>query len=527
VASTFHPRPQPHRLDFSGENADALPRVVSDSDEMFQILFEDVEALDSKVDDNADATAASLATLSGGGTRGPQGVDGADGEDGGLTLTPAAAVTVPPLTVGSVLFAGPSGAIAQDNANLFWDDTNNRLGIGTIVPDVNLDISPASGFARIQQKGTNAAIILDHTTANSFSSLSFKENGTDLFLMGTGLYTADTTNFDIGVSGAGGQRIRIQSTGNIGIGSGFTNPSSRLTIQAPNSVSTGLQGQCTINDSTTATFEIGMAESTVAPGSRTAIQFVKDATAASSFSIVFKTYNGSVGGATRMTIDKDGNVAIGASAPSTKLHVQAGNIRVATGQGLEFGGTAETIIGTSATQTIEFTSGSTARMKLTTSTFSPSSDGATNFGSTSLRWGSGFFSSKVGIGIAATLTGQLHIGAGSTTASSAPIKLTSGTVMTTAEAGAIEFTTDDFFATITTGAARKAFILDNGTRLTSGKIPIATTNGRLIDLTASSAYTPTNVTTDRAYDANATTLDEVADVLGTVIADLQAKGILG
>src|SRR6185436_5864164 len=41
------------------------------------------------------------------------------------------------------------------------------------------------------------------------------------------------------------------------------------------------------------------------------------------------------------------------------------------------------------------------------------------------------------------------------------------------------------------------------------------------------AYTPTNVTTDRAYDANATTLDEVADVLGTLIADLQTRGILG
>ena len=43
----------------------------------------------------------------------------------------------------------------------------------------------------------------------------------------------------------------------------------------------------------------------------------------------------------------------------------------------------------------------------------------------------------------------------------------------------------------------------------------------------SAAYTPTNVTTDRAYDANSTTLDEVADVLGTLIADLQATGLIG
>lgn len=40
------------------------------------------------------------------------------------------------------------------------------------------------------------------------------------------------------------------------------------------------------------------------------------------------------------------------------------------------------------------------------------------------------------------------------------------------------------------------------------------------------AYTLTNVTTDRTYDANATTLDEVADVLGTLIADLKTYGLL-
>lgn len=45
-------------------------------------------------------------------------------------------------------------------------------------------------------------------------------------------------------------------------------------------------------------------------------------------------------------------------------------------------------------------------------------------------------------------------------------------------------------------------------------------------LLTSSPYTALNVTTDRAYDANATTVDELADVVGTIIADLQGKGIL-
>lgn len=39
-------------------------------------------------------------------------------------------------------------------------------------------------------------------------------------------------------------------------------------------------------------------------------------------------------------------------------------------------------------------------------------------------------------------------------------------------------------------------------------------------------YTPSNVMADRSYDANSTTLDEIADVLGTLIADLQAQKII-
>lgn len=37
-------------------------------------------------------------------------------------------------------------------------------------------------------------------------------------------------------------------------------------------------------------------------------------------------------------------------------------------------------------------------------------------------------------------------------------------------------------------------------------------------------YTVTNGTTDRAYDANATSIDEIADVLGTLITDLRITG---
>jgi len=62
-----------------------------------------------------------------------------------------------------------------------------------------------------------------------------------------------------------------------------------------------------------------------------------------------------------------------------------------------------------------------------------------------------------------TPTAKLHLGAGSTAANTAPIKLTSGALMTTPEAGAIEFLTDLAYLTITTGTARKAIATFDGT----------------------------------------------------------------
>ena len=54
---------------------------------------------------------------------------------------------------------------------------------------------------------------------------------------------------------------------------------------------------------------------------------------------------------------------------------------------------------------------------------------------------------------------------------------------------------------------------------------IALTNDITVTAVAQT-YTPTNVTTDRSYDANSTSLDELADVVGTLIADLQTSGII-
>ena len=117
--------------------------------------------------------------------------------------------------------------------------------------------------------------------------------------------------------------------------------------------------------------------------------------------------------------------------------------------------------------------------------------------------GKSYHAGRFGIGVT-NPTAFLHLLAGTATANTAPLKFTSGTLLTTAVAGAVEFLTDKFYGTITTGAARKEFTL-NDIALTSGRVPFATTNGRLLDdadltfatdtLTVTKLSAPTSVTT--------------------------------
>lgn len=52
----------------------------------------------------------------------------------------SSAPTLSSMTAGSVLFAGASGLVSQDNSNLFWDNTNKRLGILTNSPSYTIDV---------------------------------------------------------------------------------------------------------------------------------------------------------------------------------------------------------------------------------------------------------------------------------------------------------------------------------------------------------------------------------------------------
>jgi len=92
------------------------------------------------------------------------------------------------LTTGSVPFAGTGGLISEDNANLFWDDTNNRLGINTNTPGNSLDV---------HTNGSNPTIAINNTAALQ-SAISFLNTSVAKWRIGnTAINSFDIYNFTL------------------------------------------------------------------------------------------------------------------------------------------------------------------------------------------------------------------------------------------------------------------------------------------------------------------------------------------
>jgi len=116
---------------------------------------------------------------------------------GGVSTNSA---TITSLTQGSVPFIGAAGLITQDNTNLFFDDTNNRLGINTNTPSNNLDVHGT---------GTTALIALNNTAGNQ-SLIAFAKNSTAIWRIGN----SSTDTFDVLNVGLATNAITISSASN-------------------------------------------------------------------------------------------------------------------------------------------------------------------------------------------------------------------------------------------------------------------------------------------------------------------------
>ncbi len=151
-------------------------------------------------------------------------------------------------TAGSVVFAGTSGILQQDNASFFFDDTNNRLGLGTTSPAAQLSILGTSNALRLSYDVSNYASL--STASDGTLSLTSSNTSESQFVIGTGASVDDSVGFDgasvdyyagldhttgyftigTGFTVGSSTLFAIDSTGNIGIGTGVTAPAARLDL---------------------------------------------------------------------------------------------------------------------------------------------------------------------------------------------------------------------------------------------------------------------------------------------------------
>jgi hypothetical protein len=117
------------------------------------------------------------------------------------TLIVTGSFTLSSMTLGSVLFAGTGGLVSQDNASFFFDDTNNRLGIGTTTPDFNLEV-----------EGTSP--VISSTGSNSPRVYLSKPGDTDWQIRSNAL---STNEFSIAQDGSSPRITITSATGYVGI----------------------------------------------------------------------------------------------------------------------------------------------------------------------------------------------------------------------------------------------------------------------------------------------------------------------
>jgi hypothetical protein len=122
-------------------------------------------------------------------------------------------------TAGSVLFVDGSGNLGQSNSNLFWDNSNNRLGIGTSTPAQSLAIG--NNFSVTSLGNVTGFSFTTGSTVTSYQSVTNRPLVGPSFYNLTGLWLSATTSASV-------PQLILATSGNIGIGT--TTPSVQFQI---------------------------------------------------------------------------------------------------------------------------------------------------------------------------------------------------------------------------------------------------------------------------------------------------------
>jgi hypothetical protein len=358
-------------------------------------------------------------------------------------------------TIGRVLFQG-TGNVLQQSGNLFWDSTNNRLGVNTSTPSSALQVVGTVNATNIQtplifttgvdqlilatQGGTSAVTIFPTTrnvviqSGGTTTDAGFRldVNGTarvqTSLLLGSSLINANTTAFPLQVN--------------------FTNPALNVGAIWRNGSSTGYTSfrfYNNINDGGRA-LEMGYSGSAYSGAIISGGIAGESAYLTSTGAYPLQLGSNNV---TRFIIASSGNLLVNTTTDAGfRLDVN-GTARFSGGVTLTdssagIGGSAQGV-SISSTYWTDFFYGGTRTHRLASNQFGLNS----------------FIGNNIAIGYnptgASPASAKIELGAGTATAGTAPLKLRAGTNLTTPENGAFEYDGTNLYFTV--GGVRKTVVL--------------------------------------------------------------------
>ena len=183
-------------------------------------------------------------------------------------------------------------------------DSSENVGIGTTSPAAQLNLSSPNNIGGASGTFTNAALKIGTAATGMFFDTNEIHGGETLnfFSRGTDNSVADYIRFSTGGS-AGGERVRINSSGNVGIGT--TSPDFKLDVQDASAATISLE-------------RTGASTSALIFSAASGQTQILSRQAPGTFGSIPLTFE--VGGSERLRIDGSGNVGIG-SAGNAKLQV--------------------------------------------------------------------------------------------------------------------------------------------------------------------------------------------------------------
>jgi len=115
-------------------------------------------------------------------------------------------------TVGSVLFEG-TGNVVSESANLFWDNTNGRLGIGTSSPLFALDVNGTARVVTSLDVNTGSGILANGANNPVVINSNYWSNG-DGFVIASKNTTDSSPKLTLRANSAGSCSLQLYNNGN-------------------------------------------------------------------------------------------------------------------------------------------------------------------------------------------------------------------------------------------------------------------------------------------------------------------------